>query len=172
MTWFRSIFSNLSFSASSTSIFSLDSHSTHVRYFPAGQFSHNAFNPSYCPSGQHLFAASFDQVPTGQSLHTLSDVRNVPAVHLMLARPAVMWWTSCEPLVNRLKTLSGWGANQNRNRTSKFCWHLMFLSQRVFSPPRELHVCSSRRNQSLIRGHKLYRLQQEVLQMHRQIIFG
>ena len=65
--------------------FSLDLHLLQVKYVPGGQFSQSALNPSYCPLGQHLDAASFDHVPIGQSLHTLSSVRNVPAVQLLRA---------------------------------------------------------------------------------------
>jgi hypothetical protein len=52
----------------------------HVKYVPAGQFSQRAQDASYCPSGQHIVAASFDHVLEGQSLHMLSRVRYLPAM--------------------------------------------------------------------------------------------
>jgi hypothetical protein len=62
---------------------------THVRYVPAGQFSQSALSPSSCPLGQHLFAAVFDHVSVGQSLHTLSTVRYLPAVQFLRAGSAL-----------------------------------------------------------------------------------
>jgi hypothetical protein len=70
---------------------SLDLHLLHFKYFPGGQFSQSALRPSYCPSGQHLVAASFDHVPTGQAWHTLSSVRKVPAEQVLPAGSAVMY---------------------------------------------------------------------------------
>ena len=62
----------------------------HFKYVPGGQFSQSASNPSYCPSGQHIFAASFDHVFNGQSLHTLSGVRYLPAEQHLRAGSAVV----------------------------------------------------------------------------------
>ena len=70
--------------------FSLDLPFSHVKYVPGGHFSQSALDPSNCPSGQHTVAAFFDHVLVGQSLHTLSGVRKVPAVQLLRAGSVVM----------------------------------------------------------------------------------
>ena len=174
MTWFRFIFSNLSFSAISTSILLARPALNPCQILPCrtllAQCVQSFVLSVRTASGCGIFWPSSDGTILAYVIRCEECSRS--ALNVSWTGCDVMWWTWCEPLVNRLKTLSGWAASQNRNRTSKFCWHLIFLSQRVFSPPRELHVYSSGRNQSLILEHQLCRLQQEVLQMHRQIIFG
>jgi hypothetical protein len=61
---------------------SLDLSLHHVKYVPAGQFTQREQDPSYCPLGQHIVAASFDHVLVGQSLHALFCVRYLPALQV------------------------------------------------------------------------------------------